>query len=181
MIDLVNITPSNKEECIALTVFPDQKGFVATNADSLEEAQANPGMCPMGIRKDGVLVGFAMCGYDSEEKKSWIIRFMIDAAHQRKGYGREALTKLIRMLLEKHEDADIRLCVEPENEVAIKLYEGFGFLPTGEKWGDELIFEFISQPPLPSVRRKPLYGCSKDKIWIADDFDAPLDDFKEYM
>ena len=34
---------------------------------------------------------------------------------------------------------------------------------------------------LPQVRRKPLYGCAKDKIWIADDFDEPLDDFKEYM
>jgi len=31
------------------------------------------------------------------------------------------------------------------------------------------------------VRRKPMYGCAKGKIWIADDFDAPLDDFKEYM
>ena len=31
------------------------------------------------------------------------------------------------------------------------------------------------------VRRKPAYGCAKDKIWIADDFDAPLDDFKGYM
>ena len=37
------------------------------------------------------------------------------------------------------------------------------------------------QSPLPKVRRKPIYGCAKDKIWIADDFDAPLDDFKEYM
>jgi len=147
MIDLVDITPSNKEACIALSVSPDQKDFVATNADSLDEAQENPGMCPMGISKDGVLVGFAMCGYDSDEKKSWIIRFMIDAAHQRKGYGREALTKLIRMLFEKHEDADIRLCVEPENEIAIKLYEEFGFIATGEKWDNELIFELkrISQ------------------------------------
>jgi DNA-damage-inducible protein J len=34
---------------------------------------------------------------------------------------------------------------------------------------------------LPQVRRKPMYGCAKGKIWIADDFDAPLDDFKEYM
>jgi DNA-damage-inducible protein J len=33
--------------------------------------------------------------------------------------------------------------------------------------------------PLPQIRRKPSYGCAKDKIWIADDFDAPLDDFKE--
>ena len=37
------------------------------------------------------------------------------------------------------------------------------------------------QLPLPKVRRKPMYGCAKDKIWIADDFDAPLDDFNEYM
>ena len=33
----------------------------------------------------------------------------------------------------------------------------------------------------PQIRRKPMYGCAKDKIWIADDFDAPMDDFKEYM
>jgi DNA-damage-inducible protein J len=31
----------------------------------------------------------------------------------------------------------------------------------------------------PQVRRKPMYGCAKDKIWISDDFDKPLDDFKE--
>ena len=37
------------------------------------------------------------------------------------------------------------------------------------------------QAVLPQIRRKPMYGCAKDKIWIADDFDAPLDDFKEYM
>ena len=37
------------------------------------------------------------------------------------------------------------------------------------------------QTELPQIRRKPMYGCAKDKIWIADDFDAPLDDFKEYM
>ena len=27
----------------------------------------------------------------------------------------------------------------------------------------------------------PIPGLLKGKIWIADDFDAPLDDFKEYM
>jgi len=25
------------------------------------------------------------------------------------------------------------------------------------------------------------FGCMKGKIWMADDFDAPLDDFAEYM
>ena len=29
------------------------------------------------------------------------------------------------------------------------------------------------------TRKKPIAGLLKGKIWIADDFDAPLDDFKE--
>jgi DNA-damage-inducible protein J len=30
-------------------------------------------------------------------------------------------------------------------------------------------------------KRMPKPGCMKGKIRMADDFDAPLDDFKEYM
>jgi len=30
-------------------------------------------------------------------------------------------------------------------------------------------------------RKVPKPGCMKGKIWMADDFDAPLEDFKEYM
>ena len=33
----------------------------------------------------------------------------------------------------------------------------------------------------PKVRCKPLYGCAKDKIWIADDFDELPEDFNEYL
>jgi DNA-damage-inducible protein J len=29
--------------------------------------------------------------------------------------------------------------------------------------------------------KTPRPGCMKGQIWMADDFDAPLDDFKEYM
>ena len=32
-----------------------------------------------------------------------------------------------------------------------------------------------------SVRPPFEYGSMSDKMWMADDFDAPLDDFKEYM
>jgi len=30
-------------------------------------------------------------------------------------------------------------------------------------------------------KKVPKPGCMKGKIWMADDFDAPLEDFKEYM
>ncbi len=32
-----------------------------------------------------------------------------------------------------------------------------------------------------SVRPTFKFGCMKGKIWMSDDFDAPLDDMKEYM
>jgi len=32
-----------------------------------------------------------------------------------------------------------------------------------------------------SKKQKPKYGCLKGKIWLAPDFNEPLDDFKEYM
>ena len=33
----------------------------------------------------------------------------------------------------------------------------------------------------PTLSRKYLFGCMKDKIKMAPDFDAPLADFAEYM
>jgi len=34
---------------------------------------------------------------------------------------------------------------------------------------------------LNAEKSKTGFGCLKGQIWIADDFDAPLDCFKEYM
>jgi hypothetical protein len=30
-------------------------------------------------------------------------------------------------------------------------------------------------------KRRAMFGCMKGKMWISDDFDAPLDELKEYM
>ncbi|MDR0315283.1 MAG: type II toxin-antitoxin system RelB/DinJ family antitoxin [Treponema sp.] len=38
-------------------------------------------------------------------------------------------------------------------------------------------FAITSEPE----KKMPKPGCMKGKIWMADDFDAPLDDFKEHM
>ncbi|MDR1126520.1 MAG: DUF2281 domain-containing protein [Treponema sp.] len=31
------------------------------------------------------------------------------------------------------------------------------------------------------LQKKPVFGCAKGKFEMAEDFDAPLDDFAEYM
>ncbi len=35
--------------------------------------------------------------------------------------------------------------------------------------------------PLPKVERRPQFGSAKGLITMSDDFDEPLEDFKEYM
>ena len=35
---------------------------------------------------------------------------------------------------------------------------------------------FVTEP-----KKVPVFGCAKGQFKIADDFDAPLDDFKDYM
>ena len=141
MIEIVEITKSNWQECASLSVSEDQKRFVASNLYSLAESKFEPEMCPVGINNNDELIGFAMYGNETEANRAWIIRFMIDEKHQNKGLGKEALSQLIKLLNDKYIITNIRLCVEPENIVAIKFYESFGFLSTGEKWGDEIIFE----------------------------------------
>ncbi|MCL1806133.1 MAG: DUF2281 domain-containing protein [Oscillospiraceae bacterium] len=40
----------------------------------------------------------------------------------------------------------------------------------------------IEQQPQPKKNsREALAGCMRGKVWMADDFDAPLEDFKDYM
>ncbi|MDR2589484.1 MAG: DUF2281 domain-containing protein [Oscillospiraceae bacterium] len=31
------------------------------------------------------------------------------------------------------------------------------------------------------MSRQSVFGCMNGKVWMSDDFDAPLEDFKEYM
>ena len=33
----------------------------------------------------------------------------------------------------------------------------------------------------PTRPRAEAFGCMKGKVWMADDFNAPLEDFKDYM
>jgi len=36
-------------------------------------------------------------------------------------------------------------------------------------------------PAEPEQKKVPVFGCAKGKYRMAEDFDAPLEDFKEYM
>lgn len=52
--------------------------------------------------------------------------------------------------------------------------------------GEEIVITKDNQPvvkltPVLPVKRRPLFGSAKGLITISDDFDEPLEDFKDYM
>ncbi|WP_414551617.1 type II toxin-antitoxin system Phd/YefM family antitoxin [Anabaena sp. CCY 0017] len=52
--------------------------------------------------------------------------------------------------------------------------------------GEEIIIIKENQPvvkliPVIPVKRRPTFGSAKGLVTISDDFDEPLEDFKEYM
>ena len=65
------------------------------------------------------------------------------------------------------------------------LLKQFSMLPDSLK---KEVLDFVAflltkyqQKPDMTVKKKPKFGSAKGKYIIADDFDAPLDDLKEYM
>jgi antitoxin (DNA-binding transcriptional repressor) of toxin-antitoxin stability system len=44
--------------------------------------------------------------------------------------------------------------------------------------GDGASFQLV---PLSKSTPRPTFGSAEGEIWMSDDFDAPLDDFEDYM
>jgi diamine N-acetyltransferase len=133
-ITLRDITQHNLRDVINLEVAEHQRGFVAPNVRSIAEAWVYRDWEPMAIYADETPVGFVMCGQDPDTPGTsiwYVIRYMIGAQHQNKGYGKAALPEVLRMLSAKPGCTEIQLGVEPENTVAKKLYTDNGFAFTG--------------------------------------------------
>jgi len=45
----------------------------------------------------------------------------------------------------------------------------------------QVILTFTPKAVVSEQKKQRKFGCVKGDYWMADDFDAPLDDFKDYM
>lgn len=144
-ISLKKITGQNKQECLALTVTPAQAEYIASNEDSLQEAQKNEGIArPFAIYADDRMIGFTMFAWDEggedPEDKYWLWRFMIDKLFQGNGYGHSALKEIIQYFRDHGADI-ITLLTKPSNQTALSLYHQFGFQENGKMNDEEIILK----------------------------------------
>lgn len=140
MIQFKEIDRKNFWDVIDLKVAEEQKNFVASNLFSLAQAKAYPECICLAIYVDEVLVGFVMYCLDEDDHEYWIYRLMIDEKFQGKGYGKEAMKKLIAHIQEDTRHNVIYLSFEPENNLAKDLYEKLGFKPDGRVIDGEIVY-----------------------------------------
>ena len=137
------VDENNYRSVIALDVGPGQERFVARNVNSIAESKVYPYLIPAAVYSDDELVGFALYGRDPETGKYWIVRLMVDAAHQGKGYGRAAVLALIEKIQALPECGEIYLSLVPGNEAAEGLYQSVGFERTGEIEDGEIVMRYV--------------------------------------
>lgn len=130
MIELVSITEDNFEEVIKLKVNTTQESFVSSNVYSLAQCylyKDNQDVFPYAICNDSLVVGFALLYSDDEEKSVTIWRIMIDSNYQSKGYGKQALMFIIKMIATLKKYKYLYTTFNLENHTANKLYLSMGF------------------------------------------------------
>jgi diamine N-acetyltransferase len=135
MSHVVRLDPISRDNVIAvcrLRVAPEQASFVSPNAESLAEALVRPEAKPLAVMAGDEPVGFAMLFDDGEQATVGLWRFMIDAAHQRKGYGSAAMAEVIAHVRQLRLVQTLFLTAVPEQGGPGPFYERLGFQPTGE-------------------------------------------------
>ena len=141
MVELKAITEENFIDAFNLKLAPEQERFVSHPVRSLAQAYVYRDQCrPFGIFAEGRMVGYVMVIYDYDVPEYDIWHMMIDWEEQGRGYGSEALDRVIGYIRTKpFGDSDrIALTCNRDNAAARSLYERKGFSATGAEDGDEI-------------------------------------------
>lgn len=141
MTELRRITEENFIDAFNLRLSPGQERFVSHPIRSLAQAYVYRDQCqPFGIYAEGKMVGYVMVIYDYDVPEYDVWHMMIDEKEQGRGYGSDALDRVIEYIGTKpFGDSDrVALTCGKNNFVARKLYEKKGFRATSVEDEDEI-------------------------------------------
>ena len=140
-VTLKCITEDNFLEAFRLKLRKDQEEFVSHPIRSLAQAYVYRNQCqPFGIYQDEEMVGYVMVIYDYDVPEYDIWHMMIDETRQGKGYGKEALKRVLEYIGTKPfgESNRVVLTCNQQNIPGLRLYRSLGFQETGNVDEDEI-------------------------------------------
>lgn len=141
MINFRKITEDNFEDIINMKR-PADEHYLATNVKSLAQAwlyKDDNDVFPFAIYNDNLLVGFMMLEENLKEQYLCIWRIMFPNEYMNKGYGTEALRKVINLAKASNKYKFLTIDYIPGNEIAKHVYEKLGFKATGEISNGEVV------------------------------------------
>jgi diamine N-acetyltransferase len=156
-VTLQDITAENWQAVAALQVAPEQQTWVAPNAHSLLEAHYGLGgelahlrLVPLAVYAGEAPVGFLLYNTAPSRERFFVMRLMIDRAHQGRGYGREALAQLLALFRAHPQAKEAAISYNQGNEPARRLYLGSGFQELGpDGAGGVLMWRALNPQPAP--------------------------------
>ena len=141
MTELRTITEENFIDTFNLKLAPGQERFVSHPIRSLAQAYVYRTQCqPFGIYAEGTMVGYVMVIYDYDVPEYDIWHMMIDASVQGRGYGSDALDRVLDYIRTRPfgDCGRVALTCNRDNAAALRLYERKGFSATGVEDEDEI-------------------------------------------
>lgn len=141
MTELRTITEENFIDTFNLKLAPGQERFVSHPIRSLAQAYVYRTQCqPFGIYAEGTMVGYVMVIYDYDLPEYDIWHMMIDASVQGRGYGGNALDRVLDYIRTRPfgDCGRVALTCSRDNPTALRLYERKGFSATGVEDEDEI-------------------------------------------
>jgi diamine N-acetyltransferase len=158
-VTLREITDANRDAVTALRVAPGQDRFVGGVEESIREAAETPEGAPWyrAIYAGDEPVGFVMLSWNVTPQPGiigpWFLwRLLIDERFQGRGFGRGAL-RLVVELIRAEGATELLTSYQPGDGEPWPFYERFGFVPTGEVDGTEVVLRLDLARDTASVAR----------------------------
>lgn len=134
MIQLFDINEQNWQEVASLSVTKDQQRFLDKPIGILARGYVyrSCNARVYGISDGKQAIGAALVKDLDEEPACYDLQqFMIDRRFQNKGYGSEALRRILSLLCKEGRYDQVEVCVHQDNTAALRLYQNAGFQDTG--------------------------------------------------
>lgn len=160
-VTLEVITADTVRAVTRLAVAPEQQGFVAPNAVSLAEALFSEDAWYRAIHADGELAGFVMLADETlrreppAEPNVGLWRLMVDARHQRRGIGRQAMRRVVEHVRGRPGVRHFYTSWVPEPGGPEPFYRALGFVPNGEVEDGEVVALYPLHGPPAGERASP--------------------------
>ncbi len=158
-VTLREISDANRDAVTALRVGPGQDRFVGGVEESIREAAETPEGAPWyrAIYAGDEPVGFVMLSWNVTPQPGiigpWFLwRLLIDERFQGRGFGRGAL-RLVVELIRAEGATELLTSYQPGDGEPWPFYERFGFVPTGEVDGTEVVLRLDLARDTASVAR----------------------------